>query len=78
MDNELNGINVMSDGDKSGFLVLDEGGNMIKTELNHIGLLGPLLSITLSFLSCLLLKSFRLLLFSFRSVFGKEFEKLVS
>ena len=78
MDYEFYGVNIMSDGNKSCFLVLNKGGNVVKSELNNTWLLGSCLSITLSFLSCLLLKSLGLLLFSFGRVFGEEFKELVS
>lgn len=41
---ELNRVNIMSDGNKRGFLSLDEGNDVVKAIFNEMGLLGFLLS----------------------------------
>jgi len=37
---ELNGVNVVGNDDELGLLLLNEGGDVVKTELNDLGLLG--------------------------------------
>ena len=42
-DNQLNGVNVVSNQDKGSLLVLDEADNVVKTVLDVVGLLGDIL-----------------------------------
>lgn len=73
---EFNGVNVVSDGNELGLTFLDEGGNVVKTELEDVGL-GSLLGITASLLGfSLLLESGLLLLLGLGLVFCKQFKKL--
>jgi len=76
-DNELNGVNVVSDNNELGFLVLNKGGDVIKTVLDYNGLLGlNLLVLSLGLGS----SNFSDLLFSggFRRVLSEELEEIGS
>lgn len=76
-DNELNGVNVVGDKHELGLLVLNEGGDVVKTELDDDGLLGLHLlvvglSLSSSDLTGLLLSS------SLGSVLSQELDEVGS
>ena len=71
VDDNLKRVNVVSDDDKLGLTFLDEGGHVVKTELEVHGLLSlgsVLLGSSLQTLSLLLL--------GLRSVLGEQFKEL--
>ena len=75
---KLNWVDVVSDNDELGLALLNEGGHVVKTELEDVGL-GSLLGVTTSLLGfSLLLESGLLILFSLWLVFCKQFKKLRS
>lgn len=76
-DNELNWVDVMSNDDELSLSLLNQGGDVVETELeaDWFSRLGFL---SVSLVLGLLLESLNLLLLVLRSVLGKKFEKFMS
>lgn len=78
-DDKLKGVNVISNQNKLGLLVLNEGNNVLKTVLDSVGLLrNLLLLLALGNSSSLLLESGLLLSTSLGAVVVQELESLSS
>lgn len=76
-DNQLNGVNVVSNQDEGSLLVLDETNNVVETVLDSVGLLGDiLLLLALGDSGGLLGQTLLLLSLSLGSVLGEELESL--
>ena len=73
-DHNLSWVNIMGHDDELGFTLLDEVGNVVKTELKNVWLI----STGLSFLLGSLLESFLLLLSGLWGILGEELEELGS
>ena len=73
-DHNLSWVNIMGHDDELGFTLLDEVGNMVKTELKNVWLI----TTGLSFLLGSLLESFLLLLSGLWGILGEELEELGS
>ena len=71
VDNHLNGVDIVGNHDELGSVLLNEGSDVVKTEL-EVDWLGSLASTALS----LLLESVLLLLSGLRAVFGEQFKEL--
>lgn len=79
VDNELDGVNIVSDHDEGGLLRLDQGDDVIKTVLGEQGLLGIIFSIlVLSSSSSGGFEAGLLLLLALGSVLVQELEQLSS
>lgn len=75
---ELDGLNVVSDNDELGLALLNESGNVVKTELEHVWL-STLLGVTAGLLGLsFLLESGLLILSGLWLVFCEQFKKLRS
>ena len=78
-DNQLNGVNVVSDQDEGSLLVLNEADNVVETVLDVVGLLGDiLLLLALGDGGGLLDKTLLLLGLGLRAILGEELEGLGS
>lgn len=77
-DNELNGVNIVSNDDKLGLLGLDEGGDVVKTILEGLGLSGSLDLLALGLNSSLSLETISLSLLGLRAVLAEELEEVGS
>jgi len=73
-DHNLSWVNIMGHDDELGFTLLDEVGNVVKTELKNVWLI----TTGLSFLLGSLLESFLLLLSGLWGILGEELEELGS
>lgn len=76
MENELNRLNVVSDGDESSLVVLDERSDVVESVLGDDGLLLLFLGLllVLSDFGGLLLQSFLLLLLALSLVLQQQLE----
>lgn len=74
MDHDLDGVDIVGNHDELGLVLLNEGGDVVKTELDVHGLGGLGSTLILSSL----LKSVLLLLSSLGGVLGKQFKELGS
>lgn len=78
-DNQLNGVNVVSDEDKRSLLVLNEADDVVQTVLDMVGLLGDiLLLLALGDSGGLSVQTLLLLDLSLRTVLVQELEGLSS
>lgn len=75
VENELDGVDVVGDDNELGLSVLDEGGDVGKSELNNDGLLSGLLFTSL--ISGFLLESLDLGLSGLGLILGEKLEELV-
>ena len=70
-NNQLDGVDVMSNDDELGLLGFDKSGHVVETELENLGLLA-LDGLSLGFSSSLNKKSVLLLLLGFRAVASQK------
>lgn len=77
-DDELEGGDISSDDDELGLLLLNEGGHVVETELDHGARLGGGLSVSSGLLLSGGLKTVLLLLLGLRAVRGEHLEELNS
>jgi len=77
-DDELDGVNIVSDDDELSLLSLNKGSDVVKTVLDELGLGGSISLLTLSLNSSLGLKTISLSLLGLRAVLAEELEEVSS